>query len=580
VEGNLQIGDEWKAITIIARSQPNPLKAVAELVENAIDARADRVLIVRDKDKGVGYVAVYDNGEGLRLDEKGEPDFRYVATHICDSLKRGLPALERRAVQGEFGIGLLGFWNLGRELRMVALNAEGRPREMVMREGEPSFTLRVPEQAELTIPEGVEVRVSHLHPTTKHLLTGEKLQRFLAMELRDRIRQQKVRVEIRDRIARKELIVTPHAFPGERVARIQRIPIPGFGAAHAELYLNLDADPREHRVGVARNGTRIVEDIRLLPGCDRSPWNRGVFAGMIDFPGLSPAPGSRQGIIQDAAYTAFAQEIQPVAEALEDLLDRRSQSSTAVRTREVAREVRKRLASAINTLPEEEYPHFDTGRERTRAEPLVEAAEALERAASLDAGQPPESVGGALDAARAEPAHAWIPVGQARGIRIVAVDEQGRPAAGDLTYAWRVTEGPGVIERQSGERAWVRGKEPGRLRLVAEVSGEEVTVSVAISATVASSSGPTAKDRERLPFYELVADPEHEWRSRFEADRNAIVINSGHPDYEWSQGAAHRQKHYLAMLYCKELVLRNFPDAEPEVLLERFAQLAGRIAGK
>jgi len=33
------------------------------------------------------------------------------------------------------------------------------------------------------------------------------------------------------------------------------------------------------------------------------------------------------------------------------------------------------------------------------------------------------------------------------------------------------------------------------------------------------------------------------------------------------------------MLYCKELVLRNFPDVEPEVLLERFAQLAGRVAG-
>jgi hypothetical protein len=36
--GKLKIGDDWNAITIIALSQSNPLKAIAELVENSIDA--------------------------------------------------------------------------------------------------------------------------------------------------------------------------------------------------------------------------------------------------------------------------------------------------------------------------------------------------------------------------------------------------------------------------------------------------------------------------------------------------------------------------------------------------------------
>ena len=36
--GKLKIGDDWNAITIIALSQSNPLKAIAELVENCIDA--------------------------------------------------------------------------------------------------------------------------------------------------------------------------------------------------------------------------------------------------------------------------------------------------------------------------------------------------------------------------------------------------------------------------------------------------------------------------------------------------------------------------------------------------------------
>ena len=40
--GKLRIGDDWNAIRIIALSQANPLKAVAELVENSIDAGAHK----------------------------------------------------------------------------------------------------------------------------------------------------------------------------------------------------------------------------------------------------------------------------------------------------------------------------------------------------------------------------------------------------------------------------------------------------------------------------------------------------------------------------------------------------------
>ena len=125
--GNLRIGDHWNAITIIALSQSNPLKAVAELVENSIDARAKTIVITRGKEKGQHYLRVKDDGEGVRRNADGEPDFHYVATHVCDSIKRQLKAQGAGGLQGEFGIGLLSFWTLGEELLLTSAG-DGRTR--------------------------------------------------------------------------------------------------------------------------------------------------------------------------------------------------------------------------------------------------------------------------------------------------------------------------------------------------------------------------------------------------------------------------------------------------------------------
>ena len=89
-KGRLRIGDDWNAITIIALSQNNPLKAIAEFVENSIDAKSKTILIARAKSKGESYLKIVDDGAGVPQDENGIPNFKYVATHICDSIKRKL----------------------------------------------------------------------------------------------------------------------------------------------------------------------------------------------------------------------------------------------------------------------------------------------------------------------------------------------------------------------------------------------------------------------------------------------------------------------------------------------------------
>ena len=139
--GRLRIGDDWNAITIIALSQTNPLKAVAEFVENSIDAGARTITITRGREHGAHYLTIADDGRGIVRDPEGLPDFRYVATHICDSMKRRLKANGAVGIQGEFGIGLLSFWTVGEELTLTSAAVDGRTYTMRMKRNDPSLSL-------------------------------------------------------------------------------------------------------------------------------------------------------------------------------------------------------------------------------------------------------------------------------------------------------------------------------------------------------------------------------------------------------------------------------------------------------
>ena len=136
--GKLKIGDDWNAIRIIALSQGNPLKAIAEFVENSIDAHARTITITRGREHGEHYVSIKDDGDGVPRDEEGRPNFKYVATHIGDSIKRRLKAEgSGNGIQGEFGIGLLSFWTVGNKLTMISIGSDQRSYQMTMSKGDP-----------------------------------------------------------------------------------------------------------------------------------------------------------------------------------------------------------------------------------------------------------------------------------------------------------------------------------------------------------------------------------------------------------------------------------------------------------
>ena len=159
----LRIGDDWNAIRIIALSQSNPLKAIAEFVENSIDAKARTITITRGREHNEHYLSIRDDGDGVPRDSEGLPDFKYVATHICDSIKRRMKAdgqVQDLGVQGEFGIDLLSFWTVGEKLAMFSSGADQRVYQMTMSKGDPRYY--VAKRRTLVAEKGTELKVGPL----------------------------------------------------------------------------------------------------------------------------------------------------------------------------------------------------------------------------------------------------------------------------------------------------------------------------------------------------------------------------------------------------------------------------------
>src|SRR6201988_5133115 len=272
--GKLKIGDDWNAIRIIALSQSNPLKAIAEFVENSIDAHAKTITITRGKEHNAHYLAVKDDGDGVPRDSGGLPDFKYVATHICDSVKRRLKAEGAgSSLQGEFGIGLLSFWTVGNTLAMTSSGADQRVYRMVMKKGDPRYVVNL--RRALFAEQGTELKISPLLEGIR-TLSGEKIQWYLASELRDRIRSSGVRISVIDKLARKQLEVEPRQFDGRLLHQLPSVRT-SYGDAYVELYVTEPAE--SSRVALCRSGTRVVEVLGSLAGLEHAPWTSSYLEG-------------------------------------------------------------------------------------------------------------------------------------------------------------------------------------------------------------------------------------------------------------------------------------------------------------
>jgi hypothetical protein len=591
--GRVRAADPFELIRWLARSQPDPRKALAELVQNALDAGARNVQITRIRKACRAALHVTDDGAGVIPEMERTEALRYIATHIGHSRKQGLTPDQRRELmlQGKYGIGLLGFWSIGGVLEIRSQVAGQASYLLRMFEESPKYEIEKVRGRLALDQQRTEIVVRDLHRPALASLSARRMADYLGAELRGQILAHQTRILIHDGIARgrapKVLEVIPRRYEGERLDLPENIPVPGHSGIRVEIYL-LPAGARvEGMVNVSAAGTVVYEDIAAFEVADfrREPWTHPRLHGLLEFGDFQVPPGTRRGVMPDAAAMAFAAGVRTLEPAIRERIDAVEQRAAA----EVEANVLRQLERVFREVPRlaPEYEFFAVQTERARAfagsapgsaatggqdgvEETTPSGLALSESGSVteDDGPPELALAGDLASAAILPAQTRVERLGTRKLRLEAYDAAGLRITRPVEVRWRCGSPTARMESPTGRtNALVAGGEVGTVAVFARTSENGRAVDAEASVEIVDALEHGQGRRAGIPDPVFVDDPGGSWRSRMW--EGVWQVNVAHPDFAIAGESARRKLRYLAALLAKEIVLHSFPGPQLGSALER-----------
>jgi hypothetical protein len=177
------------------------------------------------------------------------------------------------------------------------------------------------------------------------------------------------------------------------------------------------------------------------------------------------------------------------------------------------------------------------------------------------------------------PASSTTLVNERRRFRALPRDRSRRRVEEDLEFSWAIAGGGGLLASTVDQEVeYTAPSTPGLARLTVSARQHDVTCAaealVTVTANLETSINEAIINTRGLPGYTFERAAGELWRSRFDEERNLIIVNSGHRDFVFATKNRALQLRYLVRLYVKELVLRNFAGVSPEHLLERMVELS------
>lgn len=583
--GNIGVHDPFELIRHLARSQSDPRKAVAELVQNALDEQATHVTIERSRDSGETVLSILDDGIGVLPELPRKDALTTIATNIGHSRKRQMSFDERmrQAMLGQYGIGLLGFWAVGHELRILSCVNKSEVWALTLFEDSPRYTIaRMPDVIGRPAT-WTEVQVRRLHRAALAPTVGGRLATYLSVELRGQLVRHGTELKLVDRIARgaadKLVVIKPSHLAGERLPGLEPIRLPDFKfPVELTLHFAGDAGPDAGRVRLACAGAVVLDDLAALPELAHAPWIDERLVGVVDFPHLEVPPGSRRGIVPNAAASALVDALIAVEQLVSARLEERSRAEAAALSEDMHRQLAKLFTRVTTFVPHLEWfpvakrsgtvddaPPAGTSVAETRTEVRAEPEPEAEPSAQPELFPP-----GPLHAVSVRPPKLELAVRESKELRATATDEHGRAIREGVTFEWKASGALSLAA--SGNLATVEALSPSLTETVEVLARQAERERVCIVPVRVVSEHHRRADAG-IPQPEEVNEPLQPWRSRLIDER--WQINTGHPDYRALAGEARPRLRYLAMLLSKEVVSRNFPQPGVGATLE---ELVGLLA--
>ena len=585
----LKPADPFDLIRLLARSQNDPRKAVAELVQNSLDAGATEITVQRFRKARVVSLSVLDNGRGVLPERDRRDALQFLATNIGHSIKRRLTAQERLKLMqlGQYGIGLLGFWSVGRLLSLRSRVESSDVWVVRLEEDKPDVLIEPERGQKILLPTWTEVVIQDLHPAAQRLLTGRKLADYLGFELRGQLLQREVRLRVVDRLAhgraQQDFPIKPPRFQGVPLKEISEWPVEGYAPLRVEIHYL----PEEHGTGhvtLACSGAVVVDDVTLLEAGDLKirPWDSGRLTGIIDAPFLDVAPGTRRGIVPNAKAEAFLKAMCDLAVKVGEWLSKFEEA----RTREADQALHKRLRQVFKDLskrlPYVELFPVEQGNGQPGPEEALKGAEQNEAATGVQEEAPAEEVdlplldAGPLESAKIVPGSCKIAVGAEKTLVARPMDTTGRTLREGVTFRWTMAGGPGRIDERGGAKAVYFAEAAGQVRIAVDArQGERSATAEATIEVLEEMESPAGEDIG-IPEPIEVKDPGGSWRSRIQDGK--WEFNGSHPDYLLMATEPSKRFRYLATLLAKELVVRQVAGGpNEERLLESLVQILATI---
>jgi hypothetical protein len=188
---------------------------------------------------------------------------------------------------------------------------------------------------------------------------------------------------------------------------------------------------------------------------------------------------------------------------------------------------------------------------------------------------------GPLFSVAISPASAIVRVGDKKELRALPRDRSRRRVDQDLEFQWQITEGPGALSGVQNQAVmFLAPEEPGLARVTVTVRQRDMVCVgeglITVTRELLTQLAPTTVPSQGLPEYTFERAPGEAWRSRYDVERNVIVVNNGHRDFVYASRSRSLKLRYLVRLYAKELIMRNFAGLPADQLLERMVELSLR----